>query len=111
MGAHLGQVQHHRLAEERSLAYHHAVCERLEGNLVLLALARAQAWVLEGRSASYAARWAELLAGPRDALICAMLDPSDAGRALRQCTPFAGALPPAERWLLWSAVRKSIESR
>jgi hypothetical protein len=48
--------------------------------------------------------WATLLNGPREELILVLCDPGEAARALRQVTPFAGAIPPRERWRLWRQV-------
>jgi hypothetical protein len=41
----------------------------------------------------------------------ALVDPSERGRALRQCTPFAGALDPRTRWRLWAQVREELETQ
>jgi len=41
--------------------------------------------------------WDDILARPIDAIITAMLDPSQRGRDLRKVTPFAGVLEPQER--------------
>ena len=73
----------HRLAEERSLA---------DGSV----------------ARTYADRWDALLALPLDQLIAAMLDPSEAGRAMRQCSPFAGALDARERWRIRREVRARL---
>ena len=100
----------HRLAEERSLAYHRAVADRLasEPGLIAVARARAAQWASGvERSSPYARRWLELLALPVDRLQSALTDASEAGRALRQSTPFAGALDPRERWRLWREVKRA----
>ena len=99
----------HRLAEERSIAYHRSVARRLASEPALLAAARARAteWSKAGeRSSPYARRWVKLLALPLDRLQAALVDPSENARALRQATPFAGALDPRERWRLWREVRR-----
>ena len=101
-------MEPHRLAEERSLAYHRAVAGRLasEPGLIVAARARAERWASSGeRSSPYARRWLELLALPIELLRAALVDPSETGRSLRQATPFAGALDARERWRLWREVR------
>ena len=103
----------HLLAEERSLAYHRAVADRLrrDPTSVARALARAEAWCTEGGHAShYAAEWRDKLRGPLNELLALLVDPSEHARALRQATPFAGFLDPRERWRIWREVRERFES-
>ncbi len=103
----------HRLAEERSLAYHRAVAARLRGEPSLLEVARRRvdAWIAAGgRSAPYARAWRELLDRPLPELEAFLVDPSERARELRQSTPFAGALDPRERWRLWAEVRARFEA-
>jgi len=99
----------HRLAEQRSLAYHRAVAERLtrEPELIEVARERAAAWAREGSPAAEA--WLDLLAGPLPALIDFMRSESERARELRQSTPFAGMLDARERWRLWDEVRRSFQ--
>lgn len=101
------RVDAHRLAELRSLAYHREVARRLHEQPELLERARLQAQrgLQDPHAAPYFQRWESLLAGPLDALVHSMTTDDDESRALRQCTPFAGALPPRERWELWRSVR------
>jgi hypothetical protein len=104
----------HGLAEERSLAYHREVAARLRRRPELIALARrrAQEWAAKGgREAPYAIEWLRILAGTLDEIVAQLEDPSERGRALRQATPFSGALDPRERWKLWREVRARWESR
>jgi hypothetical protein len=56
------RVNLHRLAEERSLAYHREVARRLLAapTLVEWARVRARGWLEKGRSAYYARKWLEL---------------------------------------------------
>jgi hypothetical protein len=103
----------HRLAEERSLAYHRRVAAMLPSRPDLLAKARERArrWASSGEShAPYAQRWLALLDGPFEDLLTALADPAETARAMRQATPFAGALDPRERWKLWKEVRQAMES-
>lgn len=106
-------MQLHDLAEQRSLAYHRRVAEFLAGRpeLVESARVRASAWAASGAShAPHAREWVALLEGPRERLVNAMTADSEHARALRQATPFAGALDPRERWRLWSEVRARWEA-
>jgi hypothetical protein len=104
----------HRLAEERSLAYHRRVAQLFASRPDILATARARAsaWAEGGQNhAPYAKEWVSILDAPVGQIVARMTDPSEHGRALRQATPFAGALDPRERWRLWREVREQWEHR
>lgn len=98
----------HRLAEERSLAYHRAIAERIAQDPSVLdrARERVRAWIT-GRAGvpEFARAWDEVLARPLPELLRFLTDESERARELRQSTPFAGALPPRVRWEIWRAVR------
>ncbi len=98
----------HRLAELRSLAYHRRVAARLVDEPALRARARRRvsAWEAAGLMPAYAKAWAHLLDGPLTELVAALGTDDERMRALRQATPFAGALPPRERWALWKHVAR-----
>ncbi|WP_146158451.1 hypothetical protein [Enhygromyxa salina] len=107
-------IDPHRLAEARSLAAHRLIAARLadEPELVDTARARVAAWLGDRSVArAYAEAWRELLARDIAGIAAAITDPSEHGRALRQCTPFAGALDPRTRWQLWARVREELEAQ
>ena len=107
------RIDPHRLAEARSLAAHQVIAKRLRSEPALLDQARARvaSWLRDGSvAATYAEAWHAILASDIDDISAAICDPSDHGRSLRQCTPFAGAIPPRERWALWNEVRRELES-
>ena len=88
----------HRAADLRGLAYHRAVARRLDDALVADALARLRRWRAEERiHPRYADAWERLLTGPRARLRRAIVADDEAGAALRQSSPLAGALGEAER--------------
>ena len=93
----------HRLAEERSIAYHGAIAERLrrEPEGLENARRRVEDWNQAAGSdvPFYARRWAEILAGEISAIAAFLIDRSELAIELRQSSPFAGALSPQERWL------------
>lgn len=102
----MSRLDLHRLAEERSIAFHRAVAERMRHDPQVLekARARVRGWLAAGEPHPfYAGEWARILEGSVDSVATALVDPSEHGRALRQVTPFAGALPPKERWAIWRA--------
>lgn len=106
-------VDPHRLAEQRSLAIHGHIARRLarEPGLLEAARRRVAGW-LEDRSVhpAYAGAWARALAGPLEDLVRLLTDPGEEARALRQCSPFAGAVEPRERWRIWREVRHEVET-
>lgn len=93
----------HAQIETISLALHARIAEKLASEPWMLEHAREN---LERWSASgvlhpfYADQWRTLLAGPLPLLQAALVDPSEAGRALRQASIFAGCVSPRERWLV-----------
>jgi len=97
----------HRTAERRSIALHAAVAARLDEATVERAVGRVDGWLRDGGpvSAPVATAWAVLLAGPREALAQALVRDDEAMRDLRQNTPFAGVVSPAERWRIVRRVR------
>ena len=102
----------HRLAEARSLAYHRVIAECILADPALVDAARVRIaeWRREGRMhEAYLAAWEALLAGPREALLASITADDEAARALRQTTPFAGALDPRERWAIHRAVAEQTQ--
>jgi len=98
----------HRLAEERSIAYHRAIAERLGAQPEILANARRRVedWLAsrEGQR-FYARKWAEILAGDASSVAAFLVDRGELAVELRQSSPFAGALNPRERWKIWRETR------
>ena len=90
----------HRVAEQRSLALHAEVARRLPEHpeLVLQARSRLDAWQDSGTPPWWMVEWRELLSRSIDEIIAVLTDPGQHARDLRQCSPFAGALEPRERW-------------
>ena len=82
-----------------------------EPELLERARARVEAWIAADPTAHlYAEAWRELLGGELPEIAAALVDPSERGRALRQSTPFAGAIDPRTRWRLWAEVRAQLEA-
>lgn len=97
----------HRLAELQALAYHRLVAERLDEDLVADAGRRLARWRASGRiHPSWADTWEEILAKPIPMIARAIAADTKKARALRQTSPFAGALTEQERSRLVRAVRE-----
>jgi hypothetical protein len=95
----------HQRIDERSLAMHRAIADKLRANPSLIEVARENLhrWSLQnGRSQPYGDTWRGLLERPIEELLSCMVEENDAMTALRQATPFAGILTPAERWAIYT---------
>lgn len=101
----------HRLAEERSVAYHRAIAERLRERPEILESARrrVEAWTSGGSVPFYAQKWAEILAGDASSVAAFLAERSELANELRQSSPFAGALRPQERWRIWRETRDRFQ--
>jgi hypothetical protein len=54
----------------------------------------------------YVQGWKRALHGSAAEVAARLVDESEHAAALRQVSPFAGALPPRERWAIWRASRR-----
>ncbi len=102
----------HRLAEERSIAYHRVIANRLRLRPEVLDIARerVQGWMTASTAPPfYARQWAERLAGDLESIEAFLVDRSELAVELRQSSPFAGALSPVERWEIWRRTREAFE--
>jgi hypothetical protein len=102
-------VLKHRIIEARSLAMHCLIARKIEADRRLLAAARRnlEKWIARyGEGAPRALEeWREILCRPW-AEIAALITDADAPAVrLRQSSPFAGALTPAERRRVYEAFR------
>jgi hypothetical protein len=96
-----------------SLELHRAVAERIacDPGVLRAARARVQHWRASGTvHPDDVERWATLLDGPREALTQCLVDPSEEAAALRQVSPFAGAIGARERWSIWRAAWRGASS-
>lgn len=103
----------HRLAEERSIAYHQAIAKRLRLRPEVLdsARQRVQGWLAASATPPfYARQWAEKLTGDIDSIEVFLVDRSELAVELRQSSPFAGALSPEERWEIWQRVGEEFRA-
>jgi hypothetical protein len=99
----------HRLGEERSIAYHQVIADRLPRQPEVLEMARerVKGWLASSPSPQFHARkWAEILAGDVPSIAAFLVERSELAYELRQSTPFAGALKPQERWKIWRETRE-----
>ncbi len=101
----------HRLIEERSLWLHRAVADKARRDPGILSRARkrVEVWLADGTvHPRYAEAWRSLLSSERDEILKRLVDRGETMRALRQCSPFAGALAPKERWRILRQAREAL---
>src|SRR5688572_33323857 len=97
-------LQGHARLDQRSLALHRAIADKLRENPALLEIARdnLRRWSLaRDRSQPYWDAWQEILNRPLPEILDLLEEESERMTAMRQATPFAGVLQPAERWAVY----------
>ena len=96
----------HQRIDQRSLALHSAIAEKLRANpaLIAIALDNIERWSRAGgRSQPYWDAWREILSRPLPEILDLLGEESERMTALRQATPFAGVLTAAERWAIYES--------
>lgn len=95
----------HQRIDQRSLALHRTIAEKLRAHPALIEIARdnLERWSLAaGLSLPYWDAWREILTRPLPEILDLLGEESERMTALRQATPFAGVLEPAERWAIYA---------
>jgi hypothetical protein len=98
-------LQGHRRIDRRSLELHRVIAAKLEAHPALMEIARnnlARWSASAGRSQPYWDAWREILNRPLPEVLALLEEDSERMNAMRQATPFAGVLEPAERWAVYS---------
>jgi hypothetical protein len=96
----------HRGPELRSLAYHRAVAQRLDPQIVGDARDRLRRWRSEGKlHPRYAEQWERLLSRPLPHIARLIGSDTQRTRDLRQNSPFAGTLSEPERQRVLETLR------
>lgn len=99
----------HQRIDQRSLALHRAIAEKLRNDpaLIAIALDNIERWSRAGsRSQPYWDAWREILKRPLPEILDLLGEESERMTALRQATPFAGVLEPSERWAIYEEYRQ-----
>jgi hypothetical protein len=95
----------HQRIDQRSLALHRAIAEKLRADPSLVDVARENLdrWSQgNSRSQPYWDAWRALLNHPIEDVLMSIVEESERMTALRQATPFAAVLSPAERWAIYA---------
>lgn len=99
----------HRILEARSLAMHCLIAQKIAAEPALLEVAKRNlaAWCQRyGEAVPRALReWQAILARPWPQIAALITDPGELAVRLRQSSPFAGVLAPAERRRVYEAFR------
>lgn len=104
-------MRSHQDIDARSLELHRLVAAKVRREPALLDRVRLtlRRWRDPGnpsRSEPYLSEWERLMAQGLEQVLAAAVEESERAAALRQCSPFAGILSPAERFAFlkaWSA--------
>ena len=107
------RVSDHVRIEERSIALHRAVADRIRTNPRLMEKARnnLQKYIdqvaQENRTVSKSlSEWQDILTNrSREAVLEFLVSTGESASRLRQFSPFAGILTPKERWKIYEAYR------
>jgi hypothetical protein len=100
----------HKLALERSLAFHREIARRLVADPAVLERARLRVkdWLAQTPDRPYAGAWSKVLAGDVESVAAFLVDRNELAEELRQSSPFAGVLDPRERWAIWRQTRERV---
>lgn len=95
-------MRSHQEIDARSLAMHRLVAAKVRREPALFEKARRtlDRWrdpANPTRSGPYLEEWARLMARGMEPALATAVEDSERATALRQCSPFAGVLTPAER--------------
>jgi len=107
----MGTSSHgHERIDQRSLALHRAVAEKLRTTPALVAIAREnlERWAATaGRSSPYLDEWSRILDLPLEDMLRLIEDEGQRMTDLRQSSPFAGVLDPKERWAIYARFERA----
>ena len=100
----------HKLAAERSLAFHRVIARRLVRDPAVLERARERVklWLAQTPDRPFARQWEKVLAGNTESVASFLISRSEPAEELRQSSPFAGVLDARERWRIWRETRESF---
>ena len=96
----------HRRLDERSLALHRLVAQKIQASPALLDKARdnLRRWQEANVSPSPAlTEWAHIMCGPVGQVVALLVERSERAARLRQSSPFCGILTEAERRAIYES--------
>ena len=95
----------HKRLEERSLALHREVAERIQANPALVQVAERNLgnWIRQHGQIPVWREWKEILGKPLAEIMELLVSDDENARRLRQSSPFCGILTPRERWRIYES--------
>jgi hypothetical protein len=108
------RLQEHQRIDERSIALHRAIAEKLcvQPELIEIAGDHLDRWSLNGgNSQPYWDAWREILQLPLSEVLPLLEERGERMTATRQATPFAGVLTPVERWAIYERSSQRSQSK
>lgn len=93
--------------DRRSLELHRAAADKLRTNPAWLAIARQRVaiWGAQPHPPCHAELWQQILDRPLPQIVAFLVEESELAQELRSSSPFAGILPPQERWAVLKRVQ------
>ncbi len=102
-------MKDHRLIDARSLAFDRLTAAKIGANPAIVEHARATLarWLgtCSPRTRSALLEWQAILEGPHEELLALLASTDERAARLRQSSPFAGVLSPAERTAILNEFR------
>jgi hypothetical protein len=98
----------HQTIDQRSLELHRAIAAKVREHPEMMDIARdnLRRWSVQvERSKPYWDAWRGILERPLDEVLALIVEESEWMTAMRQTSPFAGVLAPAERWAIFERFR------
>jgi len=99
----------HDLIDKRSLVMAQAIVALIDADPQRRGLGRARAtcsrWLQQYGPDPNVGEWQAILQRPWGEIRSVLLDKSEEGKRLRQNSPFAGVLPPRQRWDIYREFR------
>jgi hypothetical protein len=95
----------HERLEDRSLALHKELAERLRENPQLIETAKGnlERWAKRDGDLPAWREWRGILDGSLSQILTMLLSDDERGRRLRQSSPFCGILTPRQRWGIYES--------
>jgi hypothetical protein len=95
----------HMRIEERSIALHREIAQRLRTRPELLGVVRKniERWIQRDGEAPAWTEWNKILGQPLEEILAFFVSPDEKARQLRQSSPFCGILTSEERWKIYEA--------
>lgn len=95
----------HERIEQRRIALHREIVERIEANPALIHIAREnlERWIRQNGEIPVWREWKDILERPLAEILDLLVSEEENARRLRQSSPFCGILTARERWRVYES--------